>query len=266
MSGHTLLVGLAHPDDELAVAGAILAQRARGDRVVIVWLTAGEMTEAFGPLPSEEVARMRREQGRHAAEILGAESRFLDFADTRLAATPEAAARVAQVIADLQPTGLLTWGDAWVRGIRHPDHAACGKLFRDAVTLARVAKIVAPAAPHRAVVPVFTLRDVHSTLPRVVVDVEPYLEAIRELARFYRETVGFGDWGWIERRLQRAAEGTGLRFAEAYDAWETQPGLLTALLPAELLHPIHPDRRSGAAPASPAAGAQEDEAVGDGPR
>ena len=30
----TLLVGLAHPDDEVGAAGSILAQKARGDRVV----------------------------------------------------------------------------------------------------------------------------------------------------------------------------------------------------------------------------------------
>lgn len=44
----TLLVALAHPDDELGAAGTILAQRALGDRVVILWLTLGEMTEALG--------------------------------------------------------------------------------------------------------------------------------------------------------------------------------------------------------------------------
>ncbi|HEV2130272.1 MAG TPA: PIG-L family deacetylase [Longimicrobiaceae bacterium] len=244
MPRQTLLVGLAHPDDELPVAGTILAQRARGDRVVIVWLTRGEMTEAFGPIPSEEVAERRVEQGRRAAEILRAETRFLDYEDTRLVASPEAAARVARVIADIRPDGLLTWGDAWVRGVRHPDHLACGKIFRDAITLARVAKVVAPGEPHRAAVPIFTVRDVHSTLPAVVVDVEPHLEGIRELARFYWEGVGFGNWEWIERRLTNAGAASGLRYAEAFDAWETQPGAVTSLFPAEPLQPAHPDRRS----------------------
>ncbi|MSR35874.1 MAG: hypothetical protein EXR95_04400 [Gemmatimonadetes bacterium] len=55
----TLLVVLSHPDDELGCAGAIAAQVARADRVVLLWLTRGEMTEAFGPIPTEEVARRR---------------------------------------------------------------------------------------------------------------------------------------------------------------------------------------------------------------
>jgi N-acetylglucosamine malate deacetylase 1 len=245
MSGKTLLVGLAHPDDEVGTAGSILAQRARGDRVVVVWLTRGEMTEAFGPIPQEEVARRREEQGHRAGEILGVETRFLDFQDTRLAATPDAAAEVAKLVAEVRPDGVVTWGDEWVRGARHPDHQACGKIFRDAITLARLAKVVSPVAPHRAFVPVFTFRGVHSRLPRVVVDVEPHVERIHELARFYFERIRFGDPEWIDQRLTRIGARHGLRYAEEFDAWESRPGVVTALLPAEPTEDetVHPDRK-----------------------
>ena len=241
----TLLVGLAHPDDEVGAAGTILAQRARGDRVVIVWLTRGEMTEAFGPLPTEEVARQREEQGHRAGEILGAETRFLDYQDTRIAATPEVAAEVAKVIAEVQPDAVLTWGEGWARGMRHPDHQACGKIFRDAVTLARIAKVVAPLPPHRPFAPVFTYRGIHSALPAVAVDVEPYMDGIREIARFYFERIRFGDPQWIEQRLSSTGARWGLRYAEVFDAWETKPGVVTTLLPAEPAEEgmIHPERR-----------------------
>src|SRR5688572_7655874 len=152
---------MAHPDDEVGAAGAILAQVARGDRVVIVWLTRGEQTEAFGPIPIEEVARRREEQGHRAGEILGAETRFLDFPDTGVVHDRESVIRVAQLICEYQPDGLLTWGDAWIRGMRHPDHQATGKIFRDAITIARIAKVVAPLTPHRKPMPVFVLRDEH---------------------------------------------------------------------------------------------------------
>lgn len=248
MSQETLLVGLAHPDDEVGAAGTILAQRARGDRVVIVWLSRGEMTEAFGPIPTEEVARRREEQGRRAGEILGVETRFLDFSDTRIVSTRDAAERVARLICEIQPTGLLTWGDAWVRGMRHPDHQECGRIFRDAVMLARIAKVVAPLAPHRLAVPVFTLRDVHSRLPAVGVDVTPYREGIGELARFYMQGVGFGDEGWFENRLRSTGEQWGCRYAEEFDAWETEGGarvdtLLPARLPETFVHPTRTEER-----------------------
>lgn len=245
MPGKTLLVGLAHPDDEVGAAGTILAQKARGDRVVVVWLTRGEMTEAFGPLPEDEVARLREEQGRRAGEILGVETRFLDFRDTRVEATAEAAREVARVIADVRPDGVLTWGDGWLRGIRHPDHQACGRIFRDAVTLARIAKVAAPLAPHREMAPVWTFRDLHSPLPAAAVDVEPHLDTIHELARFYFERIRFGDPDWIDRRLRGQAAPFGLRYAEVWDAWETRPGVVPALLPAEIADEdaIHPDRK-----------------------
>ena len=246
MAGQTLLVGLAHPDDEVGVAGTILAQVARGDRVVLVWLTRGEMTEAFGGRSADEVARIREAHGQEAAEILGCEVRFLDMPDAGVVASPEAARRVARLICDVRPDGLLTWGDAWSRGMRHPDHQASGQIFRDAVTLARIAKVAAPEAPHRAPVPIFTLRGPHSTLPAVVVDVEPHLEQIHALGRFYMREIGFGDAGWIERRLTAAASPYGLRYAEVHDAWETVPGVVGALLPTTLAEdePVHPDRAS----------------------
>ena len=244
MSRRTLLVALAHPDDELGVAGTILAQRARGDRVVLLWLTRGEMTAALAGLPREEVRRRRTEQGRAAAEMLGAEARFLDFPDTGLAASPEGARRVAREVAEVRPDAVITWGDAWVRGMRHPDHQAAGRIVRDAVTLARIDRLVAPREPHRAPVPVFTLRDLHSPLPVVAVDVEPYLERILELGRHYLEGVGFGDPGWLRRRLRAAGERWGVPYAEELDAWETRGGLRASLLPAERADlPEHPDPR-----------------------
>ncbi len=243
MSEQTLLVGLAHPDDELGAAGTILAQRARGDRVVIVWLTRGEQTEAFGPIPPDEVARKREEQGRRAGELLDAETRFLDLPDLGVLPDPASVLRIARLICEIQPDAILTWGDAWVRGMRHPDHQACGKIFRDAITLARIAKAVAPAKPHRAPVPVFTLRDVHSRLPAVAVDVTPYRERIGEVAALYHAGVGFGDPEWLDARLQEVGARWGFRFAEEFDAWETAAGPTTTLLPAPQLEGVvHPDR------------------------
>lgn len=245
MAGHTLLCVLAHPDDEVGAAGALMAQRARGDRVVVLWLTRGEMTEAFGPLPPGEVARRRQELGAEAARILDVEHRFLDFPDTAVAPGPEAARKVARVLAEIRPDGVLTWGEGWVKGSRHPDHQATGRIARDAVTLARIAKVVAPLPPYRGFAPVFTYRGVHSTLPWVAVDVEAHLDRIFALADHYRRALGFGDRGWLESRLGRAGALAGLSHAEVFDAWESAPGVRESLLPAEPGDaPSHPDPQS----------------------
>lgn len=245
MAGLTLLAVLAHPDDEVGVAGTLLAQRARGDRVVVLWLTRGEMTEALGPLPPDEVGRRRAGLGREAARLLDVEARFLDFPDTAVEAGPEAARKVAAVVADVRPDGLITWGRNWVRGQRHPDHRATGRIARDAVTLARIAKVVDPRPPHRSFVPVFTLRGAHSTLPRAAVDVEPHRDRILRVAEHYRQALGFGDPDWLDARLRRAGERTGAVRAELFDAWESRPGLYRSLLPARPPDaPSHPDPRA----------------------
>lgn len=227
---NTLLVALSHPDDEVGCAGTIAAHRAAGDRVVLLWLTRGEMTEVYGDLHQEEVARRRMEQGREAASILGAEAEFLDFPDTAIHATPEAAATVARVMARVRPAAVITWGQAWARGMRHPDHQATGVIVRDAITLARLRRVVEPGAPYRDPAPVFTLRAEHSTLPETVVDVTPHVDTILEVARFYRERVGWPEEAWLLDRLRRAGEPRGVDAAEAFDAWETPPGLTDRLV------------------------------------
>lgn len=240
----TLLAVLAHPDDELTVAGTLLAQRARGDRVVVLYLTRGEATDAFGPLEPAEVAARREELAREATAILDVEHRFLDLPDGGVVADPETSGAVARVVAELKPDGLLTWGRAWRKGLRHPDHLATGQAAVDAVTRARIRRLTAPHEPHRAPCPVFTIRGLHSTLPAVTVDVGPWVDTVFELAAFYHDRIGFGDRAWLEARLRAAAAPHGVEWAEALDAWETEPGLVDALLPArDTAAPGHPSRQ-----------------------
>lgn len=225
-----LLAAFSHPDDEVGALGAIAAERAAGNAVTLLWLTRGEMTEALGPLDSEEIARRREEQGRQVAEMLDCDARFLNFEDTRVEATRDAARQLAHVLAELRPDGLLTWGKAWRRGPRHPDHQATGRILRDAVTLARIARVVSPLPPHREPVPVFTIRGAHSAIVPVAVDVSNRLDVVLEVAAFYRSRVGWPPPGWLERRLADCGKRWGVEAAEEFDAWETLGGLTESLL------------------------------------
>jgi N-acetylglucosamine malate deacetylase 1 len=221
----TLLVALSHPDDEAGCAGTIAAHRAAGDRVVLLWLTRGEMTEVYGDLDREEVARRRMQQGTEAAAILDAEPMFMDFPDTAVQATPEAAREVARALVRIRPDLVVTWGDAWARGMRHPDHQATGRIVRDAITLARLRRVVEPDPPHRDPAPVFTLRAEHSLLPTRAVDVSAHVHAIREIARYYHARVGWPDQEWLVERARQAGAAWGVGAAELFDAWETPDGL-----------------------------------------
>jgi len=130
-----------------------------------------------------------------------------------------------------------------VRGMRHPDHQATGIIVRDAITLARIRRVVEPDPPHRAASPVFTYRGLHSTLPAVAINAKPWLDQIFAVADIYHEELQFPDRRWLESRLRAIGARWGLEWAEEFDAWETEGGLVESLLPAVQsgLEP-HPER------------------------
>ena len=234
----TLLAIFAHPDDEIGCAATIAAHSASGHRVVLVFLTHGEMTESLGPLTAEEVALRRRAHAEESGRLLGCEIRFLNYHDTRIASTPDAHYDVAQLIAEIKPDAVLTWGDAWIRGMRHPDHKATGEIVRNALTLARIARVVAPHTPHRSAAPVFTLRDRNSSLPPVAIDVSAHMHKAIELGTFYRERVGWPPEAWLQNRLLEAGAQWGVQAAEVFDAYESASGLYNSLFDSEVLPPL----------------------------
>jgi LmbE family N-acetylglucosaminyl deacetylase len=84
----TIVIALSHPDDEVLCAGAMAAHASRGDRVVALFLTRGERTEALGPIGADAVAAQRMVHAREAAGIVGAEIRFEAMADILSTASP----------------------------------------------------------------------------------------------------------------------------------------------------------------------------------
>lgn len=97
----------------------------------------------------------------------------------------------------------------------------------------------------------FTYRGLHSTLPAVAIDAEPWLDLIFGVADIYHEELQFPDRRWLESRLQTIGARWGLRWAEEFDAWETEGGVVDSLLPARQAgldpHPARMDTDSRAA-------------------
>lgn len=230
MTRKTLLVALSHPDDEIGCAGTMAAHAALGHRVVLLFLTRGEMTEALGPLTAPEVAALRSDHAQEAGRILGAEVRLLDFPDTRIEVSADANYRLAREIAEIRPDAVITWGQAWRRGPRHPDHQATGEIVRNGITLARIARVVTPLAPHREAAPAFAIREPHSSLPLAAIDISAHTGKLFELAKFYRERVGWPQQDWLEQRIRDAGARVGVPAAELFDAWESQGGIRTSLV------------------------------------
>jgi LmbE family N-acetylglucosaminyl deacetylase len=154
-----------------------------------------------------------------------------------VASTPESHYDVARLMAELKPDAVLTWGDAWIRGMRHPDHQATGHIARSAITLSRIARVVAPEAPHRNAAPVFAIRDRHSLMPAVAIDVSAFVEPALELGAFYRERVGWPPEQWHRDRLRNCGEQWGVEAAEHFDAYESESGLYRTLFDSPVLPP-----------------------------
>jgi LmbE family N-acetylglucosaminyl deacetylase len=124
ISTHSLLVILAHPDDESFPMGGTLAKyAAEGVRVTLICATMGEA--GISSLSPVETARIRERELRTAAATLGlAEVRFLGYEDGKLAYADAEYITTQLVTAmwETHPQAVITFGPDGISG--HPDHLA----------------------------------------------------------------------------------------------------------------------------------------------
>jgi LmbE family N-acetylglucosaminyl deacetylase len=143
----TILSVWAHPDDETYLCGGLMARAVRnGSRVVCVTATRGELGS-----PDEErwpsgkpLADVRTKELEAALGVLGVtEHHWLDYPDGGCAAADqdEATGRVAELMAEVRPDTVLTFGPDGMTG--HDDHisvsrwtaSAFGRVAKDGATL-----------------------------------------------------------------------------------------------------------------------------------
>lgn len=122
----------AHPDDVELSCGATLAKEiSHGKTVGILDLTRGE-------LGTRGTAEIRDEEGKRAAEILGARFRHnLEFSDGFLVNNEASQLEIIKIIRKYQPEIVL----CNAVDDRHPDHKKASKLVSDACFLSGLRKI-----------------------------------------------------------------------------------------------------------------------------
>jgi LmbE family N-acetylglucosaminyl deacetylase len=135
----------AHPDDEAYLSGGLMAlARANGQRVVCVTATRGELgTTDPVAWPPERLAAERTRELADCLAVLGVlEHHWLDYRDGGCAAAdaPTAIRRLAELVAQIRPDTVLTFGPDGLTG--HPDHQAVsawtGAAFAAAAPRARL--------------------------------------------------------------------------------------------------------------------------------
>lgn len=172
-----LVVG-AHPDDaEISMGGTILRLVGAGRRVGIVDLTHGE-------LGTRGDRATRDAETRAANERLGIAVRHnLELGDGRATASIEAREALAALLRRHRPELVL----AHHLEDLHPDHAAAGRIARDAWYLAGLARLAELAGDEPAPRPRRLLHFMgHVPFdPTFVVDISPVWEAKVEVVRCY---------------------------------------------------------------------------------
>lgn len=135
-----LLAVHAHPDDESSKGAASTAMYVnQGEEIMVVSCTGGERGDILNPafeLGDRDIAQVRREEMRAAAEILGVKHRWLGFEDSGwpdgdpkpplpegcFGALPieEVSAPLVDIVREFRPHVITTYDENG--GYPHPDH------------------------------------------------------------------------------------------------------------------------------------------------
>ena len=216
-----LLVVGAHPDDaEISMGGTILRWSTAGRRVGVLDMTRGEMG-------TRGTVAERDAETKRASERLGLAFRAnLDLPDGRVEASLEAREALARVLRETAPEVLVAHHPT----DHHPDHAATGRLAREAWYLAGLQRLAELDGHGEARRPrrVFHFLSHIPFEPTVVIDITPVWEQKVAAVRAYAsqlDPVGPGDEGRhflsgtdilqrMETKARSYGELIGVRFGE----------------------------------------------------
>jgi LmbE family N-acetylglucosaminyl deacetylase len=217
MDGMSVLVAVAHPDDEVLGAGGTIARLARsGSAVHLLYLTDGT-----GARSKDRAAARRRETAaRRAAEILGAKPpRFLRFPDNRIDSVPllEVIKAIESVVLEVAPSHVYTHH----AGDLNVDHSICvravltacrplpGSMVRHiyAIEIPSSTEWALPGADSGFVPSRFV--DITASLPTKLAALEAYAEEIRPFPHPRSTTA-------LEALARFRGASAGLEAAEAF--------------------------------------------------
>jgi N-acetylglucosamine malate deacetylase 1 len=133
----------AHPGDAFFTMGAAVAlQTHLGARGVFLSLSLGERGSA--KIPAAEYGALQRKASDRAAELLGAETAFLEYSDGEIPVSEVAKLAVCDVIREHKPSIILThWRGSW-----HKDHQACHAIVNDAIFYAGLPSLARQLPAH----------------------------------------------------------------------------------------------------------------------
>jgi LmbE family N-acetylglucosaminyl deacetylase len=218
-----VMVVTPHPDDaEFGVAGTVAKWTQEGRQVVYVVCTNGNKGTSDPDITPDELAKIRQNEQRAAAEILGVrEVVFLENQDQGLEDTPEFRKQIVRMIRHYRPKTVVT-ADPYRRYIWHRDHRIAGQVVIDAVFpyardhLAYPDLLEEGLQPHKVREMLFWASDNINFRSDITATFDLKLAALRCHASQVN-TMRFSDLGdWLRKRCQDLAEGEAFDLAEAF--------------------------------------------------
>jgi 4-oxalomesaconate hydratase len=224
---HSGLVISAHAADFVWRAGGAIALHAqRGWHVVVVCLSFGERGESGllwreAGMTLDKVKQTRRKEAEAAAEVLGAEVKFLDLGDYPLRVPDEAMLQVADIIRDVRPEFLLGHS---AEDPYNYDHPRAKDVMHEARIIAWQGAGHSPDTPINAPTPIFLYEphqpEMCNWKPQVYLDIDPVWDTKRKAF----ECMGAQEFLWdyytrvaLQRGLQASMNGRRqITHAEAY--------------------------------------------------
>ncbi len=143
-----LAVG-AHPDDlEIACAGTLAKYVEDNHKVTMAYVTNGEM--GHFQIPPRELARIREEEARKAAEVIGAEFIWLGLPDEFIFHDLVTRMKIIDVVREAKPDLIITHSP----NDYHPDHVEVSNIIFAASFLSSIPHIETKHGFHEKVPPI----------------------------------------------------------------------------------------------------------------
>jgi LmbE family N-acetylglucosaminyl deacetylase len=218
-----VLVVTPHPDDaEFGVAGTVAKWTREGKQVVYVVCTNGNKGTSNPDVKPDELAKIRQNEQRAAAEILGVrEVVFLENEDQGLEDTPEFRKQIVRMIRRYRPEMVVT-ADPYRRYIWHRDHRIAGQVTIDAVFpyardhLAYPDLLEEGLQPHKVREMLFWASENINFRSDVTATFDLKLAAL-QCHKSQVNSMRFSDLeDWLRKRCKDLAEGEDFELAEAF--------------------------------------------------
>lgn len=178
----------AHPDDiEISCGGTLAKYAKQGHKVFTATATNGNVGSAT--LPMDEIAKIRKEEARRAAAIIGAEYICLDYDDEMF--FEDRAARLAfiNLVRYCKADIILTHNPKDY----NPDHELTSKIINDIAVMIPVAKIQtqAPAYDKIPIIAYFEPVNGLGFVPTEYVDITDTIETKMAMCREHKSQISW---------------------------------------------------------------------------